>query len=123
MNEVPSARKMKTNLTQAFVKRIECQNDKNKQEFSDIQLIGLTLEVRSSGAKSYFLRTTVNGKRIYHKKEKTMKVKITFEYRVDLQCHTIEAYDKNRLTPISSILNDFVNLVPTESVNEKGVDG
>ena len=58
---------MKTNLTQAFVKRIECKADKTKQEFYDNEIQGFILEVRASGAKSYFIRTTVNGKRVAKK--------------------------------------------------------
>ena len=54
---------MKQHLTQAFVKRVECEAGKTKQEFYDNEITGLILEVRSTGAKSYFLRTIMNGKR------------------------------------------------------------
>jgi len=54
---------MKQNLTQPFVKRIECEQGRSKQEFYDNEIKGFILEVRSSGAKSYFLKTTVDGKR------------------------------------------------------------
>ncbi len=54
---------MKQHLTQAFVKRVECEASKTKQEFYDNEITGLILEVRSTGAKSYFLRTIINGKR------------------------------------------------------------
>jgi len=53
---------MKQNLTQAFVKRVECERGKSKQEFYDSEIAGFILEVRVSGAKTYFLRTTVDGK-------------------------------------------------------------
>lgn len=58
---------MKTNLTKAFVKRAKCQNGKTKEEYYDKELTGFILEVRSSGAKSFNLRTTVNKKRISRK--------------------------------------------------------
>ena len=58
---------MKTNLTKVFVKRVECEQGKSKQEFYDNNIQGFILEVRSNGAKSYFIRTTVNGKRISKK--------------------------------------------------------
>jgi len=54
---------MKQNLTQAFVKRVECEQGKSKQEFYDNEIKGFILEVRASGVKSYFLRTTVDAKR------------------------------------------------------------
>jgi integrase len=55
---------MKTNLTQAFVKRVECEIRKTKQEFYDNEITGFILEVRSSGTKSYYVRVKgVNGKR------------------------------------------------------------
>ena len=54
---------MKQHLTQAFVKRVECQNGKTKQEFCDSEITGLTLEIRASGAKTYFLRSTIEGVR------------------------------------------------------------
>ncbi len=58
---------MRTNLTKAFVKRAKCQNGKTKEEYYDKELTGFILEVRSSGAKSFNLRTTVNKKRISRK--------------------------------------------------------
>jgi len=58
---------MRTNLTQAFVKRAKCQNGKTKEEYYDKELTGFILEVRSSGAKSFNLRTTLNGKRVSRK--------------------------------------------------------
>ena len=44
------------NLTQAFVKRATCQEDKTKEEFYDNDIKGFMLEVRANGVKSYFLR-------------------------------------------------------------------
>ena len=58
---------MKTNLSQVFVKRAECEQGKSKQEFYDNEIQGFMLEVRSSGAKSYFIRTSVDGKRVAKK--------------------------------------------------------
>ncbi|MFA7353486.1 MAG: hypothetical protein WCZ70_02585 [Sulfurimonadaceae bacterium] len=55
---------MKTNLTQPFVKRVKCEAGKTKQEFYDSEIQGFMLEVRSSGAKSYYVRTSVDGKRV-----------------------------------------------------------
>ena len=48
---------MKTNLTQPFVKRIECEAGKTKQEFYDNEIIGFMLEVRANGSKTYYIRT------------------------------------------------------------------
>ena len=48
---------MKTNLTQVFVKRVECVQDKSKQEFYDNEIIGVMLEVRENGTKTYYIRT------------------------------------------------------------------
>ena len=47
---------MKTNLTQPFVKRIECEAGKTKQEFYDNEIIGFMLEVRENGTKTYYVR-------------------------------------------------------------------
>jgi len=54
---------MKQTLTQAFVKRVECDKDKTKQEFYDKEITGFLLEVRLSGAKNYYVKTTVDAKR------------------------------------------------------------
>ena len=55
---------MKTNLTQPFVKRIECEAGKTKQEFYDNEIIGFMLEVRENGTKTYYIRTKgADGKR------------------------------------------------------------
>ncbi|PNV82252.1 MAG: integrase [Sulfurimonas sp.] len=54
---------MRINITQAFVKRIECEQGKTKQEFYDNEITGFILEVRATGTKSYFLKTTIDGKR------------------------------------------------------------
>ncbi len=87
---------MKTNLTQAFVKRIQCEAGKSKQEFYDIEIQGFILEVRASGAKSYYVRTTVNGKRTSKKignakvmdiksaRIKAMKLKRAIEEQKDI---------------------------------------
>ena len=45
-------------LTQAFIKRVTCKADMNKQEFYDDDLKGFMLEIRSNGRKTYFLKTT-----------------------------------------------------------------
>ncbi|OHE21101.1 MAG: hypothetical protein A2540_01870 [Sulfurimonas sp. RIFOXYD2_FULL_37_8] len=58
---------MKQHLTQAFVKRIECQKQKSKQEFYDTEIKGFILEVRANGVKTYFIRTVANGKRVAKK--------------------------------------------------------
>lgn len=59
---------MKQHITQAFVKRIECDNQKSKQEYYDSEITGFILEVRSSGAKTYYLRTKgADGKRVAKK--------------------------------------------------------
>ena len=55
---------MKTNLTQVFVKRIECEAGKTKQEFYDNEIKGFSLEVRANGTKTYYIRTKgADGKR------------------------------------------------------------
>ena len=55
---------MKTNLTQVFVKRVECVQDKSKQEFYDNEIIGFMLEVRENGTKTYYVRAKgAEGKR------------------------------------------------------------
>ncbi|MFA5455836.1 MAG: tyrosine-type recombinase/integrase [Sulfurimonas sp.] len=54
---------MKQHLTQAFVKRVECEAGKSKQEFYDTEIKGFILEVRANGVKTYFIRTVANGKR------------------------------------------------------------
>ncbi|MDY0122962.1 tyrosine-type recombinase/integrase [Sulfurimonas sp.] len=87
---------MKTNLTQPFVKRIECEAGKSKQEFYDKEIQGFILEVRATGAKSFFIRTTVNGKRTSKKigdakvmdieaaRVKAIKVKRALEEQKDI---------------------------------------
>jgi integrase len=45
-------------LTQAFVKRIECEPNREKQVFCDDILKGFLLEVKRNGRKTYFLRLT-----------------------------------------------------------------
>ena len=55
-------------LTQAFVKRVHCPNDKTKVEYCDDELKGFLLDVRKSGGKTYYLRlVTSEGKRKYHR--------------------------------------------------------
>ncbi len=44
-------------LSQAFVKRITCKENLNKQEFYDDELKGFILEVRANGRKTFFLRS------------------------------------------------------------------
>lgn len=44
-------------LTQAFIKRIECEEGKSKQEFVDDEIKGFFLEVRLGGGKTFYLRT------------------------------------------------------------------
>jgi len=51
-----------------------------------------------------------------------MYIKISTDYRVDLHCHIINSFDENRLSPISSQLDHFVNRVPAEIVT-KFIDG
>ena len=87
---------MKTNLTQAFVKRVKCPKGKTKQEYYDKELTGFILEVRNSGAKSFYLRTTVNGKRVSKKvgdanvitiqtaRVKALKIKRALEEQKDI---------------------------------------
>ncbi|MFA5462301.1 MAG: tyrosine-type recombinase/integrase [Sulfurimonas sp.] len=87
---------MKTNLTQPFVKRVKCEAGKSKQEFYDSEIQGFMLEVRSSGAKSYYVRTSVDGKRVAKKigdakvmdiksaRVKAMKLKRAIEEQKDI---------------------------------------
>jgi len=55
-------------LTQAFARRIVCPADKQKIEYFDSEIRGFLLDVRISGGKTYYLRTTTqDGKRKYHR--------------------------------------------------------
>ena len=87
---------MKTNLTQVFVKRVECEAGKSKQEFYDNEITGFSLEVRGNGTKTYYVRTKgVDGKRIAKKigdakvisvkdaRAKAIKLKRKIESQVD----------------------------------------
>lgn len=58
---------MKKYLTQSFVKLAKCEAGKTKQEYYDTEIQGLILEVRATKSKSYFMRVTVNGKRVSKK--------------------------------------------------------
>lgn len=87
---------MKKHLTQSFVKRVECEKGKKKQEFYDNEIQGFILEVRASGAKSYYVRITVEGKRVAKKigdakvmdiqnaRVKAMKLKCAIEEKKDI---------------------------------------
>lgn len=103
---------MKQHITQAFVKRIECERGKSKQEFYDSETQGFMLEVRASGAKSYFIRTTVNGKRVAKKigdakvmdiksaRVKAMKLKRAIEEQKDIVLSD-SSKSKNKSTTIT----------------------
>ena len=54
-------------LTQAFVRRVVCSENKSKEEYTDTEIAGFILEVRESGSKSYYLRATINGNRVSKK--------------------------------------------------------
>ena len=108
---------MKTNLTQVFVKRVECVQDKSKQEFNDIQMIGFFLEVRKNGKKTYFLRTkNSNGKRVCVKvgdakiikledaRAKAIKLKRKVESQVDNL--TLKAEDSEQRITFAEFYND-----------------
>lgn len=58
---------MKTNLSQVFVKRVECEQGKSKQEFYDNEIKGFFLEVRANKSKTYFLKAIVDKKRVTKK--------------------------------------------------------
>ena len=58
---------MKTNLTKVFVKRVECEQGKSKQEFYDNEIKGFFLEVRANKSKTYFLKAIVDKKRVTKK--------------------------------------------------------
>ena len=107
---------MKTNLTKVFVKRVECEQDKSKQEFYDNEIQGFMLEVRSSGAKSYYVRTSVDGKRVAKKigdakvisvkdaRAKAIKLKRKIESQVDNL--TLEAENSGQTMTLDEFYND-----------------
>ncbi len=107
---------MKTNLTKVFVKRVECEQDKSKQEFYDNEIQGFMLEVRSSGAKSYYVRTSVDGKRVAKKlgdakvisvkdaRAKAIKLKRKIESQVDNL--TLEAENSGQTMTLEEFYND-----------------
>lgn len=108
---------MKTNLTQPFVKRIECEQDKSKQEFYDNEIKGFSLEVRANGTKTYFLRTKgADGKRVAKKlgdakvisvkdaRAKAIKLKRKIESQVDNL--TLEAENSGQTMTLDEFYND-----------------
>ena len=108
---------MKTNLTQPFVKRIECEQDKSKQEFYDNEIKGFSLEVRANGTKTYFLRTKgADGKRVAKKlgdakvisvkdaRAKAIKLKRKIESQVDNL--TLEAENSGQTMTLEEFYND-----------------
>ena len=108
---------MKTNLTQVFVKRVECVQDKSKQEFYDNEIKGFSLEVRANGTKTYFLRTKgADGKRVAKKlgdakvisvkdaRAKAIKLKRKIESQVDNL--TLEAENSGQTMTLDEFYND-----------------
>ncbi|OHE21111.1 MAG: hypothetical protein A2540_01240 [Sulfurimonas sp. RIFOXYD2_FULL_37_8] len=106
---------MKQHLTQAFVKRVECEAGKSKQEFYDTEIKGFILEVRANGVKTYFIRTVANGKRVAKKigdakvmdinsaRIKAIKLKRAIEESTD----TVVILDgKNKKDDKNATLND-----------------
>ena len=106
---------MKQHLTQAFVKRVECEAGKSKQEFYDTEIKGFILEVRANGVKTYFIRTVANGKRVAKKigdakvmdinsaRIKAIKLKRAIEESTD----TVVVLDgKNKKDDKNATLND-----------------
>ena len=87
---------MKTNLSQVFVKRVECEQGKSKQEFYDNEIKGFFLEVRANKSKTYFLKAIVDKKRVTKKigdakvmdiksaRVKAMKLKRAIEEQKDI---------------------------------------
>ena len=108
---------MKTNLTQPFVKRIECEQDKSKQEFYDNEIKGFSLEVRANGTKTYYIRTKgADGKRVAKKlgdakvisvkdaRAKAIKLKRKIESQVDNL--TLEAENSGQTMTLEEFYND-----------------
>ncbi len=108
---------MKTNLTQVFVKRVECEAGKSKQEFYDNEITGFSLEVRGNGTKTYYVRTKgVDGKRIAKKigdakvisvkdaRAKAIKLKRKIESQVDNL--TLEVEDSEQRMTLVEFYND-----------------
>ena len=108
---------MKTNLTQVFVKRVECVQDKSKQEFYDNEIKGFSLEVRANGTKTYYIRTKgADGKRVAKKlgdakvisvkdaRAKAIKLKRKVESQVDNL--TLKAEDSEQRITFAEFYND-----------------
>ena len=108
---------MKTNLTQVFVKRVECVQDKSKQEFYDNEIKGFSLEVRANGTKTYYIRTKgADGKRVAKKlgdakvisvkdaRAKAIKLKRKIESQVDNL--TLEAENSGQTMTLEEFYND-----------------
>ena len=108
---------MKTNLTQPFVKRAECEQGKSKQEFYDNEIKGFSLEVRANGTKTYYIRTKgADGKRVAKKlgdakvisvkdaRAKAIKLKRKVESQVDNL--TLKAEDSEQRITFAEFYND-----------------
>ena len=52
----------KIKITNTFVNKVKCPDDKIKIDYFDIEDIGFMLEVRKSGNKTYYCRYNDNGK-------------------------------------------------------------
>lgn len=105
-------------LTQAFVKRVECEEGKSKQEFVDDEIKGFFLEVRSSGGKTYYLRSIdTDKKRKYTKlgdakvltladaRIKALKLKKAIEDGKDVIIDTPKA--ENKVPTLKEFYHDF----------------
>ncbi len=53
----------KVQITNNFVTRTICKEDKIKEVYYDIDLIGFILEIRATGSKTFYFQSSINGKR------------------------------------------------------------
>jgi integrase len=112
---------MKQYITQAFVKRIECEAGKSKQEFYDSEIKGFILEVRTNGTKTYYLRVKgADGVRVSKKigDAKVMDIKsarvkaIKLKRAIEESSDTVVVLDgKNKKVDKNGIVNNADDVI------------
>ena len=53
----------KVHITNNFVVKTICKEDKIKEVFYDLELVGFLLEIRQNQTKTFYFQSTINGKR------------------------------------------------------------
>ena len=53
----------KVHITNNFVVKTMCKEDKIKEVFYDLELVGFLLEIRSNQTKTFYFQSSINGKR------------------------------------------------------------